>query len=125
MTLTKENKNERINNSQDAIFNEETKKELKKMVNDIIHNFLDGKEYDGGQSQSWCNVISDKIITNLNEQKRGLKFICATTIFEKKDESLHFSTTCLWNPKLDGSITVQYENDQLHCFVFLDYLVFF
>ena len=83
------------------------KKEFKKMVNDIIHKFLDGKKYKDGQSQSWCIAISEKIIYNLNELKKGLKFICSTTIFQKSDESLHFSAKYLWNNNFDSSIIVQ------------------
>ena len=115
----KENKKEEINKSEVISFNEDMKKEFKKMVNDVIHKFLDGKKYEEGQSQSWCNAISEKIIYNLNELKKGLKFICSTTIFRKSQESLHFSANCLWNSNLDSSIIVQYENEYMHCFLFL------
>ena len=67
------------------------KDELTAMVDDIIRQFLNDKD----------------------------KFICNSTIFQKGDASLHFSSTCLWNPNTDGSITVKYENDKLHCFVCL------
>ena len=32
---------------------------------------------------------------------------------------MNFSSICLWNPNNDGSVTVKYENDKLHCFVCL------
>ena len=67
------------------------KDELTAMVDDIIRQFLNDKDYDQNQAQ----------------------------IFQKGDASLHFSSTCLWNPNTDGSITVKYENDKLHCFVCL------
>ena len=79
------------------------KDELTAMVDDIIRQFLNDKDYDQNQAQSWCNGISDEIIKAL----------------QKGDASLHFSSTCLWNPNTDGSITVKYENDKLHCFVCL------
>ena len=95
------------------------KDELTSMVDQIIKRYLDGKNYDQKEAQSWTNQISDEIIKQLHAQQRGFKFVCNSTIFQKGDASLHFSSTCLWNPNTDGSITVKYENDKLHCFVCL------
>ena len=89
------------------------------MVRNIIENFLKNKNYEYNNAQLWCNGISDEIIKKLHQQQRGLKFICATTIFEKGNSCLYFSSSCLWNPSYDGSITVKYENDTMHCFVLL------
>ena len=89
------------------------------MIDDIIKQYLNGKDYDKNQAQSWCNDISDEIIKALSQQQRGFKFVCNSYIFQKGDNSLHFSTTSLWNPNTDDSITVKYENDKLHCFVCL------
>ena len=38
------------------------KDELTAMVDDIIRQFLNDKEYDKAQAQNWCNGISDEII---------------------------------------------------------------
>ena len=95
------------------------KEELNDMVENIIKNYLKNKEYESENAQSWCNNISDEIIKTLHQQQRGLKFICAATIFQKAGSSLNYSSTCLWNPSCDGSITVRYENDTMHCFVSL------
>ena len=95
------------------------KDELTQMVDEIIRSYLNDKNYDQKEAQSWTNQISDEVIKQLHSQQRGFKFVCNSTIFQKGDASLHFSSTCLWNPNTDGSITVKYENDQLHCFVCL------
>ena len=71
------------------------KDELTAMVDDIIRQFLNDKDYDQNQAQSWCNGISDEIIKALHQQQRGFKFVCNSTIFQKGDASLHFSSTCL------------------------------
>jgi len=76
------------------------KDELTAMVDDIIRQFLNDKDYDQKEAQSWCNAISDEIIKALHQQQRGFKFVCNST-------------------NTDGSITVKYENDKLHCFVCL------
>ena len=95
------------------------KDELTNMVNGVIFNYLNGKKYDADKAQTWCNNISDEIIKALHQQQRGFKFVCATTIFQKGKSSLHFSSTCLWNTAKDGSTTVKFENEHMHCFVSL------
>ena len=37
------------------------KDELTAMVDDIIRQFLNDKDYDKTQGQSWCNGIADEI----------------------------------------------------------------
>ena len=89
------------------------------MVNKIISKFLNKKVYDAKEAQSWCNSISDEIIKVLHQEKRGFKFLCSTTILEKNNCSLNFSSTCLWHPDNDGSTTIKFENEHMHCFVTL------
>ena len=95
------------------------KDELTAMVDDIIRQFLNDKIYEKDQAQNWCNGISDEIIKALHQQQRGFKFVCTCTIFQKGYASMNFSSTCLWNPNQDGSVTVKYENDKMHAFVCL------
>jgi dynein light chain Tctex-type 1 len=95
------------------------KDELNNTCDKIIRTHLDGKTYKQKEAQTWTNSISDEIIKTLHSQQRGFKFICNGTIFQKGDASLHFSSTCLWNPTSDGSITVKYENESMHCFICL------
>lgn len=95
------------------------KEELTNTIDGIIKKHLDGKNYNQKEAQAWTNIISDDVIKTLHTQQRGFKFLCNATIFQKGDASLHFSSTCLWNPATDGSITVKYENEHLHCFVCL------
>jgi dynein light chain Tctex-type 1 len=95
------------------------KDELSAVCDKIISKHLEGKAYNQKEAQTWTNTISDDVIKTLHSQQRGFKFICNGTIFQKGDSSLHFSSTCLWNPNSDGSITVKWENDSLHCFICL------
>ena len=95
------------------------KEELTHVLDEIIHKHLNDQQYSQKDAQAWCNAITDEVIKTLHSQQRGFKFICNGTIFQKGDASLHFSSTCLWNPNTDGSITVKYENEQMHCFICL------
>ena len=93
------------------------KDELQQNSHNTIVKHLEKNQYNQKEAQTWTNTITDEIIKSLHGQQRGFKFICNGTIFQKGDASLHFSSTCLWNPTTDGSITVKWENDQMHCFI--------
>lgn len=95
------------------------KTELETAANQVMKKHLDNKTYNQKEAQTWTNTISDELIKNLSAMQKGFKFICNCTIFQKGDSSLHFSSTCLWNPNNDGSLTTKYENEQLHCFICL------
>jgi hypothetical protein len=95
------------------------KDELQKLCEKVVSNNLEGKQYNQKDGQSLINLISDEIIKNLHNQQKGFKFICNGTIFQKGDASLHFSSTCLWNPSNDGSLTFKWENEHMHCFICL------
>ncbi|MCQ2821055.1 MAG: dynein light chain Tctex-type family protein [archaeon] len=95
------------------------KDEIQKKVDPIIKKYLDGKAYNQKDAQGWTNSISDEVIKTLHADQKGFKYICNATIFQKGDASLHFSSTCLWNPNTDGSITVKFETENMHCFVCL------
>jgi dynein light chain Tctex-type 1 len=95
------------------------KDELQGVCDQIIRKHLEGKAYNQKEAQLWTNMVSDDIIKTLHSQQRGFKFICNGTIFQKGDSSLHFSSTCLWNPNSDGSVTVKWENETMHCFICL------
>lgn len=95
------------------------KNELHDEVEKIIKKNLENKTYNQKEAQTWTNTVTDEVIKELHKLQKGFKFICNGTIFQKGDSSLHFSSTCLWNPNTDGSITVKWENDQMHCFICL------
>jgi hypothetical protein len=93
--------------------------ELNKLCDQIVNKHLGGKQYNQKDGQMWINTISDEIIKSLQNQQKGIKFICIGTIFQKGDASLHFSSTCLWDPNKDGSLTFKWENEHMHCFICL------
>ena len=67
-------------------------------------------------------ILLNKKITMINykylhQNERGFKYVCNSVIFQKGEAILHFSSTCLCNPEIDGALTVKYENESMHCFV--------
>ena len=95
------------------------KDEITQKCDPIVKKYLQDKPYSQKDAQNWANSISDEVIKTLHSEQKGFKYICNSTIFQKGDASLHFSSTCLWNPNTDGSITIKFETDTLHCFVCL------
>lgn len=98
------------------------KEELTALINNTI-KFLVGEKYIHDEAQNWVNEISYQIILKISEKKiPNYKFICSTTIIQKGNSALNFSTTCLWSPTDDKSLTIKYENNYLYCFVVLAWL---
>ena len=95
---------------------QDIKDEVAGMVDDTLKKNLDGKTYDQKEAQTLISGIVDEIVKNLHANYKGYKFIVNGTIFQKGDSSLHYSSTCLWNPNTDGSTTQRYENETLHAF---------
>ena len=96
------------------------KEYLKKTIEEIMNADLEDKtKYEHDKAQESVSTICDKIIKTLHEEQKGYKFMCTGTIFPKGNASLEFAASCLWNTKTDGSLTVQYESDYIHCFVCL------
>lgn len=93
--------------------------EILRTCEEIIAKHLQGKSYNQKEAQTWVNTVSDDVIKTLHSRQQGFKFICNGTVFQKGDASLHFSSTCLWNPNNDGSITARWENEHMHCFICL------
>ena len=93
------------------------KDEVAGVVEDALKKNFDGKDYDQKEAQSLINATVDDIIKNLHSNHKEFKYVVNGTVFQKGDSSLHYSSTCLWNPNTDGSTTQKYENDTLHAFV--------
>ena len=64
-------------------------------------------------------VIKDELTAMVDDIIRQFLNDKVCTIFQKGYASMNFSSTCLWNPNQDGSVTVKYENDKMHAFVCL------
>jgi hypothetical protein len=93
------------------------KDEITGMVEETLKKNLEGKTYDQKEAQSTINQIVDDVIKNLHSNHKEFKFVVNGTLFQKGDSSLHYSSTCLWNPNTDGSTSGKYENDTSHAFV--------
>jgi hypothetical protein len=106
------------NFSQNSEF-EKIKDDLIKMCEDVLKKCMEGKIYNREEAQIWVNKIPEEIIMNLKLNYTKMKFICNSTILQKKNTSLHFSSTCLWDRKSDGTISVKWEDDKMYCFICL------
>ena len=99
-----------------SLYFSDYKEQLSLMINDIIRQILYDQVYDQNRAKGWCDIISNKIIEVLQLQKSEFKFICISTILSKGSSTMNRHSTCLWNPKQDGVITVKYENESMYAF---------
>ena len=108
-----------MNNISETSEFEKIKDDITKICEDVLKNFVEGKVYNKEEAQIWVNKIPEEIISNLKLNFRKVKFICNSTILQKKNTSLHFSSTCLWDRKNDGTVSVKWEDDKMYCFICL------
>ena len=96
----------------------EIKEEIGKIVDESLKKNFDGKEeYVQEEAQTGINSVVEEVINNVHSNYKDFRFVVSGTIFSKEESSLNFSSTCLWNPNTDGSITQKYENDAVNGFV--------
>ena len=92
------------------------KSDVEKLTKEYLDNFFKDKDYDPKDAKEWTKTIAKELITKLNDQRSGFKYICNCTIFQKGDAIHLFSSSCVWNPNTDGLITVQHKSDQIYCY---------
>jgi uncharacterized membrane protein len=89
---------------------------IKNLVEKFLNKFFEDKFFEVGEKQEWINNICNGIIKEISEILNGFKIICVGYIVQKGNAPFFFDSNCLWDKKTDSVVTVQYENNFLHCF---------
>ena len=89
---------------------------IKNLVEKFLNKFFEDKYFEVGEKQEWINNICNGIIKEISEMLNGFKIICVGYIVQKGNAPFFFDFNCLWDKKTDSVVTVQYENNFLHCF---------
>ena len=65
------------------------------------------------------NELCNEIIKDAYLKYNGYKIICVGYFVEKGDCPFFFDSNCLWDRKVDEVITLQHDNEKVHCVVCL------
>jgi hypothetical protein len=80
----------------------------------IMNNMLMGEKYDPAR----CPRLTKKLAESINDIVKQLpnpRFKLVTVVFigERKGQDLRIASRCLWDSRVDNSITINYENENL------------
>lgn len=57
------------------------------------------------------------IVSILTDYSEEFKYVISVVILEKKNGGFHLFSTCFWDEKRDGTVTVRWKNRSMHCVV--------
>ena len=73
--------------------------------------------YSASQASLTAKTLSDDIKTDIKQlDVPRYKLVCLVTIGEKKKQELRLSSQCMWDVKVDSSVTYTWEADERHFF---------
>ena len=93
------------------------KEDVATSVNKIVNIFLQQKEYNQDEVQTWTAQLSEEIVKALKNMSSNFKFCVSCVILQKGDAGMHISTTCYWDSNVDGSVAIKCENNSMYCIV--------
>jgi dynein light chain Tctex-type 1 len=94
------------------------KDEIRKICEEAIMNTLGDQKYDKTSVGDWIKNMTYEVTNTIRGQNyQSYKFVCDCRIIHKAKTRLHFSSTCLWNPNSDITLSVKWENETMHCFI--------
>lgn len=98
---------------------EDIKEDVYNTATELLNKFFAKKtEYDESQAQDWAKEICESLIKKIGQTAtfEGFKFIVNCSVLEH-DDALHFESSSLWNVATDGTVNVDFENDEIYAFV--------
>mmetsp|Transcript_29049 Transcript_29049/g.50129 ORF Transcript_29049/g.50129 Transcript_29049/m.50129 type:complete len:125 (+) Transcript_29049:100-474(+) len=90
--------------------------EMKGIINKVLKEELEGKQYQTEQVQEQTKKIADDIRNKLREMdKPRYKFFVQVVIGEQRGEGVRMGCRTFWDADTDSYASEQYVNDSLFC----------
>ena len=84
-----------------------------KAVNDVIGH--DDLVYERSKVNLWTQQIIDGVLKELARLDKPFKYVVTCNFVQKAGAGMHTASTALWDGKVDGKHTVQWENQTIQC----------
>ncbi|CAG9326612.1 unnamed protein product [Blepharisma stoltei] len=92
--------------------------QVKRIVNDVLQDKLEGKSYDNATAQQLALEISNIVkIRCKNLRMPRYKLIVQTFIGENMGQGLRVASKCLWNAKFDNYASHSYQSGNIFAVV--------
>ncbi|XP_013406977.1 tctex1 domain-containing protein 1 [Lingula anatina] len=85
------------------------------IIRDVLHQFLNGKEYDPIQ----CSVLTKEIAKEIKKRVKELgfaryKFVSVVNIGQKKDQCVRVGSRCIWDVERDNFASDTFESPHMY-----------
>ena len=88
-------------------------------VNDIIKESIDAvlenAPYKHAFVGQWTNDVVETCVKRLAALNKPFKYVVTCNFVQKAGAGMHTASTALWDGKVDGKHTVQWENQTIQC----------
>ena len=91
----------------------------KDVVKEEVEALLTGKVFSGDEIPAWTSSIAESCIRRLLDLRKSYKYLVNCSILQKNGAGFNSSSACFWNAATDGSCSVRWENDTMHCIIAL------
>ncbi|KAK2962427.1 putative Transmembrane 4 L6 family member 19 [Blattamonas nauphoetae] len=90
--------------------------QVKDVIHKVLHDTLQGKEYDPKETPAWSHELSDTIRSKLKElDVERYKYCVQVMIGEQKGEGVRFGFRALWDEDSDNFAQDTFVSDTLFC----------
>jgi tctex1 domain-containing protein 2 len=91
--------------------------EVKKLIQQTLHETLQNKSYSTENAKKWTKSIADDINRTLNAFNKRYKHVVQVVVTEKKGQGIKCSAQCRWDCESDRQISENFINDTIICIV--------
>ncbi|CEP02144.1 Dynein light chain Tctex-type 1 [Plasmodiophora brassicae] len=91
--------------------------EVKACIEQSVEPVLGQSVYHAKRVHDWTAAIIESVLKNLRQLDKNFKYIVTSTIMQRNGAGMHTSSACFWDLNTDGSCSVKWENQTMHCVV--------
>ncbi|XP_031635733.1 dynein light chain Tctex-type-like [Contarinia nasturtii] len=91
---------------------------IREIINEILLQTLDGKEYTCSEVGAWCRQIVDGINMRIKSLEiPRYKHIVQTMLAEQTGAGSRYIARCHWDASCDSKVSEQYKSETIICIV--------
>mmetsp|Transcript_44904 Transcript_44904/g.142979 ORF Transcript_44904/g.142979 Transcript_44904/m.142979 type:complete len:117 (+) Transcript_44904:167-517(+) len=87
------------------------------LIRESIEKAIGDAGFQHAKLNAWSGNVVEGCLKRLSALQKPFKYIVTCNLMQKTGGGLHTASTSLWDPNTDGKITVQWENNTMHCIV--------
>ncbi|KAJ8009562.1 hypothetical protein DPEC_G00090170 [Dallia pectoralis] len=91
--------------------------EVSTIIKESVEGAMGGNAYQHSRVNQWTSNVVEQCLSQLGKLGKPFKYIVTCIIMQKNGAGLQTASSCFWDNTTDGSCTVRWENESMHCIV--------